>query len=296
VAALIAVCAAAFPAAARCISFGGKECLPNHPLAREFFEVVKASYACLDTSHVNADGTVETNGKAPPDQVPAFVSAHGDEAVGLYESVAGSCLSTTLGHQALHALSSLQSDPAREALERLWRETRSYDRMIVVRAMLEDPAFRGEDRFDLLWKNELDPRVRHEIARVLRTRRDPKMLAAIDRWTQSETDPETLGALRMAHELIESPGRCVLTGSTWSLRLGSQCEYSCTGDYESHRSDNWIGWQMFSCDERKPAADLLRLYSQDTLRVEFLLPFVRAAMVLAALLLVLVPLAVRFRR
>lgn len=295
-AALLAICAAAFPASARCIPLGGRECVPPNRLGREFFDAVSKSRSCLDVLTVNTDGTVTPNGVPPADRVPAFIAAHRDEAVGLYEGAASTCLMTTIGHRALYALATLQSDASRAALERLWLETRNYDRTIVVRAMLEDPAFRAGERLDALWKNELNPRVRHAIAANLRARRDPAMLASIAAWIVAESDPETRRALELARDLIEHPDRCFLTRSGWTLRSGARCTYSCDGTVDTP-NDTWLGWELFSCEESRPPNELLRERSEGAQQVESLLPMTRCAMALGVLLIVLSPLViVRLRR
>ena len=295
VAALLAVCAAAFPAGARCIPLGGRECVPANRLGREFFDAVSKSRACLDVVQARPDGTVRPAGVPPVDRVPAFVGAHKDEAVGLYEGAAATCVMTTIGHRALYALATLQSDASREALERLWLETRNYDRMIVVRAMLEDPAFRAGARLDQLWKNELNPRVRHAIAANLRARRDPAMLSSIASWIVAESDDETRRALELARDLIEHPDQCFLTRAHWTLRSGARCTYSCDGTVDTP-NDSWIGWELFSCDESRLPAELLRERSEGARDVESLLPMTRSAMALGVLLVALAPFAVlRFR-
>jgi hypothetical protein len=199
--------------------------------------------------------------------MPAFVKAHRDEAVSLYEAAAGSCLITSLGFQSLHALAALQSESARDALGRLRRETRSYDRALVVRAMLEDPAFREEARFDPLWRDELDARVRSEIASSLRRRRDPKSLSSIERWLPGEADPETRRALEMARAFIDHPDECELIGGQWSLLHLARCAYSCTGAVESP-DDRWLGWQLLWCDERRVPGELIRAHAAAADRVE----------------------------
>src|SRR4051812_19402978 len=215
-------------------------------------------------------------GVPPPDRVPAFVAAHGDEAIGLYEGAAATCLMTTIGHRALYALAALQSEASRAALERLWLETRNYERMIVVRAMLEDPGFRAGERLEPLWKNELNPRVRHAIAANLRARRDPAMLGSIASWITAEPDPETRRALELARDLIEHPGQCFLTGDSWTLRTGARCSYSCDGTVDTP-NDTWLGWELFSCEAARPADELLRARSVDAQRVEAHLPWWRLA-------------------
>jgi len=289
---LLCVCTGA---EAMCLPVGDASCLPRHPLAEPFFRAVRDSYACLDTFRVEADGTTRPTQEAPPDLVGPFVRAHGDGAIGLYETAANQCSFTSLTTQAIRALALLRSPRARKALERLRTGASTWVRREdVVLYMATDPEFRAGAHLEGLWKDEGEVRIRRALASLLARIRDPATIDAIRKWSAAESDPEVLERLRIARVFIENPGRCALVESSWAATRGARCLYTCPGD---SAFDRWEGWSFFSCPEARPREALLRAKSVAALRRDLFRPWIWCGVPsLSALLLTAAVVAMRQRK
>ena len=128
----------------------------------------------------------------------------------------------------------LRSDRSRSVLERLSEDTSttSYVRLSAAAALMQIPGVDGTAVISRVLEKGNSADRRDAFFFVLR-HPDPRLLPAIQRALQTESDDHARGLLMLAASMLQNPGKCVLDGPARQGDGRATCFYYCPGDVDT---------------------------------------------------------------